>query len=503
MSELGDALGSHATEHGDVVRHGLAPEVAGDVARDAVRRRGRRLVTGTSAALVAVVAAGGTAWALAPEPPVPAMQVADAVVADVPPIPSDFRGETCSNVRPDPYVPWAAQGVTISSEDVREMGLEVTARLFEIDPSDGSEDAVEVDPGTAIVFDESGSFEVIPDIAGVEFDISWRGEALYQVDATAILVSGERVMTPLSSWEAGILDADSGPTFPAESTYDPQTDTSRAVRTSIMQTGICGYGSSQTARPIPPGPASVHTLVQIKDEAGVPLATWVDSNGIDGTTVDFDTPPDASPVRTAEPVPDEERETVLAERAELEPVPSGEAVLRDLIAQEGEPLGEAQQGLVRQAICPAPDSMLLEEPVYEVTDFAVADGVTLLPPLPSEVPFGAVDGGTVTIEEGARSSGISAQARVFFLDSTGAIAGLTNAVFTGRGYGGTWEFVDWEPCDDVSGLVAGEAYTVVGQTQVWDERWVPTDLPQPAVWDIAAREVMGTVTLVDAGAADE
>ncbi|WP_062071254.1 hypothetical protein [Demequina sediminicola] len=504
MTGLGDELESTARSHGaDVARHLTGTDAAVAMSADAaaVRKRRTRVGIGTGAALTGAVALA--AWLVAPEPPLPAMQVDDAIVADVPPIPTDFQGMTCDVVENQAYVPWAEPGVTIASDDVRDLGITVNASLWDFNQGAAAASESEV-PDRDWTSVEAGTDHTINGLPNpfepgrslsVIFDISWEGEAHFEVDAAAFAVAQNRVVTRLGSVDARYVGVTEVEEFQQAAT--PAEDGRTLVqRIALIDASNClsGAGSGELMGYL--GATEIHTVVQVKNEDGEPLVTYVDSNGIDGTTLEWVAPSPTGMTFTFPPVEPDEVEQLRAERAQLTPVPSSAAIIRDAAAKDGAPLQELGEGFASYEMCPSTDLRVLEEPVIPSGQDPDAEPRRTLPPLPDSLSLAAVqEGGTVQISEGSPEPGLSLWAWLYFVDEAGDTAGVTPAIFSGVGYGGGWEFQAWEGCSTTANLDAGQEYTVVGEAQSFAPWWTDPELPGVDFFDLVSRAVVGDTTL--------
>ncbi|WP_062077644.1 hypothetical protein [Demequina globuliformis] len=516
MSRIGDELRSSAGPHGDAVAATLASTaVPADLARAA---RTRRRTRGVRAALVgtagvAVVATG--AWMLAPEPPLPAMQVADGTVApDVAPMPPDFGMDVCSSSM-EPYVPWAEPGVALASDEVRDLGILIDAHLFSMDADawNGPESVTEHEQGEAVMLEHAPSDSSSGDMVGVQFEFTWPGDQLYEVEALAFLVSQDRVHSPMMSWPMNVLTEEPLWVSGDGADYDSGADRSSLALVSLIQPGVCHYQSTAATRPIPPGPAELHTLVQVKDESGEPLVTFVDAQGLDGTTVDYapqpGDPTTPEPTASASPVTQAQIDAVLDTRANLEPVPSVQAVIRDAIAQQGAPLSEAGDGIIQRR----PGEILGATPLDDrvlTFDYGEDPERSLLPPAPSTVSMEVLEsGGSASFDQSWDGRAVATDGTLMFLDSDGVVVGRVDAYFEapadidGDGdvdsEGATGGWMIWNDGTDIEGTVGsleeGETYTVVGQTMLYDPAAMPEEVAATGVNEVWAWGLMGETTI--------
>lgn len=506
MSELGEelrrnALARQRAESG--VHAGDAPVVM----ERAQKRRSRRMRFVGSAGVVGVLALGAGAWMLAPEPPLPAMQVADGVVsADVPPIPPQFQGLSCFERGIDPYVPWAEPGVTLSSEDVRNLGIRVDATAFLMDWGTETRTAEEVEPGTPVTLAAPEDY-LSRNLVGVQFDVSWDGDALYQVDATAIATSGGRVVSALGGWGTEELWGEEPPEFIAEKTSIPgRSAVSLASFPDYVSCALSVPGSSGEAgdAPVPAGELELHTLVQIKSEAGQPLATFVDALGLDGTTLRYDDGKPEEPLEIA-PIEPSELEAQAAQRSRLEPVKSFEATMRDALEVSGAPLREIGVGFIPSGhYCAVPEIPLLDQIALPLVDDSADQAGSLAGVLPAELPLSTLTRQGVVeldIDQDSPMSPGSIDSQLVFLDERGSAVALQAVYYGSTGNVATLDFEDWNGCSDIDGLEVGRTYEVVSLPGGVDLSALETDLreafEQTLSFEITMAEHVGEVTIAE------
>ncbi|WP_061961546.1 hypothetical protein [Demequina flava] len=467
MSDLGDALWREAEARADASgdRVGNAAGVA-DAAR---RARGRRVRGAGAMGLVGVVAVGAGAWMLAPEPPLPAMQVADGVVsADVPPVPPDFRGLTCYEEGFEPYVPWAEPGVTIASAEVQDLGIHVDATPYLLEWGDNEVDAEELEPGGVVNLAVPEDLIERPELLAVQFDVSWDSDALYQVAATAFVTAGERVVSEMGGWDAEGWWGGDRPDFLAEAAA--QDGMSSVSLTSVPDHVSCAVNISgdfddQADVPVPAGQLELHTLVQIKSEDGEPLATFVDAVGLDGTSVQYGDGAPEDPM-VLDPIEPSELEYEALQRSMLEPVASFDAALRDALEADGEPLREAGVGFVggQYYQCARPGGRLLDEPILPFAGDDASERRSLVGVLPAALPLDELKNQRVMEIEVPESSEVitgSMDAQLVFLDQDGVAVASHNVFYGNTGNAATLDFEHWSDCADIAALEVGETYGVV------------------------------------------
>ncbi|MDE0571823.1 hypothetical protein ON058_00140 [Demequina sp. B12] len=504
MSDLGDALERVAQEPGTRVA-AQRDETATVIARTRTARTRRAIQTGVGAvASVAVLAAAG--WMLAPEPPLGAMAVADGVVAAVPPLPPELEGMGCDFGALNPYVPWAEPGVTLSSEDVKDLGIEVDATAYLISGLYSEEPEVTpVDRGHVSVDGSIAEHGLREEVLLVEFDVRWSGDALYAVDAAAIMVAQGREISAPSSWAGsavhdGAFSLSGSPAFE----YDAATNTTRHVRTSHSSMETCLTDWNSDSHQYVDGPAQLHTLVQIKDEDGVPLATFVDANGFDGTTVTEVPDDNATPVELT-PVEDMELELLQRARSGLRPQASTAAVLRDAVEAYGIPLEPGTVGITTEnRQCADLGSRPFEQPLlpFETADTTFhTDGIPEFPSTIAHSTLTARTSGSGTVESSYFDETVDRYEDLYlqYVDSTGVVVAGHQAYYSHSSSGAHWDMQDYGSCRELDGLVAGETYTVIGDTWLQSDSGVPSELranlPRDLAWSLGMRMVLGDVTI--------
>ncbi|MFV0286937.1 MAG: hypothetical protein ACK5IM_11230 [Demequina sp.] len=341
---------------------GDADALEADATSARIGRRRRSLLRG-GAASIAVVAVAASFLTLRPPPPMPLMQAADGMVGDaaIMRLDDQLRGMCDMGLEPTPHVPLADPGVAIASEDVRDLGIEMDARVVRLTwgttvalsdvPVDG---AITVDgaPGAR----ESMTATVIT--------VSWPGDALYDVSAAGYLVAGDRLISDISGWPMALTDnsAVEWMGYNAVPAYDRATDRSSISHLSYLEPMCLGaLGASwgtgdEWPYSAPDIPTSLHTFVQVRDESGVPLVTNQDALGWAETLVEFPGYEEAGKVAKVTPLTPEELLAAEEEAAAAIPqVPHASlaAKVRDETARVGEPLTEVGTGVRLLAPCAA------------------------------------------------------------------------------------------------------------------------------------------------------
>ena len=348
-SGIGLALGDEGTRHADLAQ-----------AR-ARRRRAGALRVGAVGAGVALLAAG--AWMLRPPGPLPATPVADATVGD-PGLAyeDDVFVRWCDPSAGVPaYVPPATEGVTATSSEARDSGIEVSARIIQEEPLGFDPVATEEPPGGVV---ESVGSPGDWNDPTVYMTVTWPGDRLYRVSAAAYLVSENRLISTMAGYPADPEQPGSWMASFSVPDYDAATDTSTMTFASQLVPDCLGDGSDeavQQAGLAPEDPAEIHTAIQVRDEDGTLLMTNVDAAGLDGITLDF--PRYRAEGATVEVTAPTEAELVRApsasERVDLgESVASAAAQLRDQIAERGAPFAEARHGFALARTCDAAQAEL-------------------------------------------------------------------------------------------------------------------------------------------------
>ncbi|WP_084079227.1 hypothetical protein [Demequina sp. NBRC 110057] len=366
--------------------------LASDVRAARSARRGRSWLRG-GAACVALVAVGASFLSLRPDPPLGSIAAADGVVGEAAIMRMEDRlGGYCDmSLSPPPYVPFADRGVTIASEEVRDMGIEIHARPVEFTYNDGY--AVKEVPYEGVLLVEGDPGED-PTSLLAAITVSWDGDALYDVDASAYLVSGGRLISGTVGWpvdfasmEAGLWGFDT-----AVPSYDPVTDRSSLSFISTLQPECLGsVGALDWPYLAPDLTTTVHTFVQVRDEDGNPLVTNLDAAGFDGTTVEFPGYQEADLVTSLSPAPVDEVERAEASAANAvpqDPQRSAAAAVRDVVAEDGIALPQADSGVRLAGSCAANAELVAAEGL----DLRVLDADLPADIFPSEVPAAAVAG---------------------------------------------------------------------------------------------------------------
>ena len=383
MKDAYDAMAEAGADGGPLVLEQLSHPQA--LARDAARlraaRRRRGVSLGIASAVVATAAAG--AWAAWPTQP-DATDVATARVADLPVFDARADRSSCApSTTPQAYVPWAADGVTVASEEVRGSGIAVATTALVTDDADRGT-LRRVEPLTAV--DVPGS----PAEGGsliIDCDVTWTGDALYTVDAAAFLVVSGRVVSPVVGWYGDAEDREvsgGGSTVPL---YDADANTSSiSVVSPVQPTCLAALPTSTWACGAPAEPAQLHTVVQVQDESGAPLATFVDGAGLDGTTVAFPgfLAGGALGVSLTQPTPSDVEAGRAAREQGVGAEPSAAAVMRDAVAARGVPLAQAGAGIGLSGRCDVLESRASREgldlPVVPIADDRLSGFPDALPP---------------------------------------------------------------------------------------------------------------------------
>ncbi|WP_084099510.1 hypothetical protein [Demequina sp. NBRC 110051] len=435
MRDARDAFDAAGQSAAGAITDSLAgPDaLAVDVAT-ASRRRRRRTTVRTGTACVAIVAAAASALTLRPEQPLESMAAADGTVGEALIMRLDDRvGGYCgASMNPEPYVPFGEPGVVIASDEVRDLGIEIVARPLELTweaeltiTETGHDGVVSLaeDP-------EQGLTSVMTAIT-----VSWDGDALYDVDAVAYMVSGGRLISATAAWPVDLSVLETGQwSFDSPvPVYDAAEDRSSITYMSQMEPSCLGTLGASEGYPYlaPDLPTSLHTFVQVRDEDGTPLLTNTDAAGLDGTMVEFPGFDQAGLTTALEPAtPEEIEDAEVAAAREFPQVPhrSTAAEVRDLVADTGVALSSAASGVRLQAPCVANARAVAGDGVdMPVVPTEVADVS-----LPTTLPRGAVTGDEwwSSLDEEQQASGEwsswTQQGQLFLLDpATGALVSAT------------------------------------------------------------------------------
>ncbi|WP_084128801.1 hypothetical protein [Demequina sp. NBRC 110055] len=410
MRDARDAFEAAGHSAGEQVAQALAdPDALAVDMATARRRRRRRTTVRTGTACVALVVAAASALTLRPEQPLPSIDASDGTVGEALIMRLDDRaGGSCGpSMNPEPYVPFGEPGVVIASDEVRDLGVEILARPLEVAwASELTITEIGHDGVVALAEDpEQGLTSVVTAIT-----VSWDGDALYDVDAVAYMVSGGRLISATSAWpvdlsvfETGHWSFDS-----AVPMYDAAVDRSSITYMSQMEPSCLGTLGSTSGYPYlaPDLPTSLHTFVQVRDEDGTPLLTNTDAAGLDGTMVEFPGFEEAGLTAALDPAtPEEIADAEEAASREFAQVPhrSTAAEVRDLVADTGVPLSSATSGVRLQAPCTASALAVAGDGVdIPVVPTEVSDLT-----LPRTLPRGALTGDEwwMTLDEEQQSSG--------------------------------------------------------------------------------------------------
>ena len=350
MKDAFDAMGSAGVAAAEPVLARLADGGAfsADTARVRAARRRRGMVAGAGGAVGLVVLAGVT-WAVWPSDAGSA-DVESARIAGVPVFDARADRSSCvPSTTPQAYVPWASAGVTVADEAARDSAIDVEAVALVTEDAGGAlrrvEPRVQVDvPGSP---SEGGSLTV-------DFDVTWSGDALYTVEAAAFLVASGRVLSPVVGWYGDAEDREVAGGGSAVPLYDAASDTSSvSVVSPVQPTCLAATESSSWSFGAPVEAAELHTVVQVRDESGAPLATFVDGAGLDGTTVAYPgfLAAGAIGATMTQPTPTEVAAARAARDESLPAVPSPAALVRDAVVQRGVPLEQAGAGIGLSGRC--------------------------------------------------------------------------------------------------------------------------------------------------------
>ncbi len=404
-----DAAGHSAAEQ--ITQTLTDPEiVSADIAASARQRR-RRTAVRTGSACVALGVAAASALTLRPESPLPAGTSADGVVRDMRVMEPTWNGgratwnggEWCYlTTDPDPYLPRAERGVTIASDNVRDDDIRVEGRILRYDDTGYEFEDAGIEQG-ALIADESTTYHGTANVHTVALEVSWTGDALYQVDAGAQLVASGRAISPVYGSPRDLRQAWDYSSASWLPRYDPASD--RSVVTFVSPLIPSCLGDDPTAAGTdsflaPDVPAEIHTAVQVRAEDGEPLATFIDAAGLDGTTIEFQGYADLNDtIDLAPPGPEE-----LAEAAEqrdarplIVPTPSLLAQVRDQAQEQGTALAEAGAGARLVAGCEDVAAQLESDGADLSVIPATADlsEIAWLRDFPGELSLEGLRGGTV------------------------------------------------------------------------------------------------------------
>ncbi|GIG53819.1 hypothetical protein [Demequina activiva] len=382
MKDAFDVMGAAGASAAPPVVERLADSdaIAADAARVRAARR-RRLGAGVGAGVGAVLVGVGVTWVAWPSDAA-AVDVASARVAQVPVFDARADRSSCvPSTTPEPYLPWAQPGVTVAAAPVRDSTIDVQAIALVNEDAGGT--LRRVDPGAAV--DVPGS----PSEGGaltVDFDVTWAGDALYTVEAAAFLVASGRVLSPAVGWYGDAEDREVSGGGSAVPLYDPDADTSSiSIVSPVQPTCLAATQSSSWSFGAPVEAAELHTVVQVRDESGAPLATFVDGAGLDGTTVAYPgfLAAGAIGATTTQPTPTEVAAVRAARQQGEAATPSPAALVRDAVAQEGVPLSQAGAGIAMSGRCDVLEAQVerdgLELPVVAVQDDRLQDFPDQLP----------------------------------------------------------------------------------------------------------------------------
>ncbi|WP_062077640.1 hypothetical protein [Demequina globuliformis] len=485
MNDMFDGLHRSAARHGETMAARMDPDAVAERTHDAIAAGRRRRTQGHAAlAIAAVGLVGAGVWAVQPHHPEPADELVDARVGTVDVVPGDFGDMGCFRDGAPAYVPWTEPGVTIASEDVLRLGLQVEATFYRW----GEGDNVEAfDPGPHFDASRSAHGDVDPVGWGAQFTVSWEGDAPYTVEAAAFLVSEGRVVSDFYAWDSPIV----GDVAPQDwKGYAAPSNTTTTYVGADVNTANClrGDGDDPVGL-VPAEQAVVHTLVQVQDEAGVPLATYVDANGIDGLTVSYPDAVEAGLGVDIEPVTDDEVVAERARRADIGPTAPAEVALAEALASDGQPLEQAGAGLSGPSKCGVP----VAEPVAQ----AVLPVDVDVPPAPATVSLSELHADPAAAAEVTEPT-FGTPGVLHFIDQDGDQVGHMPATF---GPDGDAWVIDVTPalCAEVQGIVpgtytvvaeVGEVASVIGQ-QTWNTFW-EINHADPVAW-----AVIGTTVVED------
>lgn len=272
---------------------GNEKEMAGRVATAAGREstrariaRGRRLraVRQGGMAVVVTAALAVGAWLIPawgdegrePASPTPwDGSMTGARIGDVAPLPDVYGWQQVEGATPPlpfctgQYEPPTEPGLTIRSEAVPALGIGIETTLVGAPPRVGDEPV-------RLTSDE------YPYVAA---EISWSGDRALQVTGYAVLVSNDGKLVSIPSVDVGILGGSQnipgGKPFAARfhSEWNDRTKVPVEIWASPYDCGSADLTSYAYYAQFD-GDYTLHTVFQVSDEAGVPLATFVDATEI-------------------------------------------------------------------------------------------------------------------------------------------------------------------------------------------------------------------------------
>ncbi|MDE0571825.1 hypothetical protein ON058_00150 [Demequina sp. B12] len=490
MNDLFDSLHSRAQEHGTAMSARLDPQAAARAAHGRIARGRRHRVQLQALAVVAALGlVGAGTWLSQPHHPEPAAELKSARIGQTDIVPDGFEGMGCWGVGTGApaYVPWTEPGVTIASEDVLNLGLEVDATYYQWGMPGTEGDAEAFDPGKSLNAD--WTFGTGGDSAegafGAQFAVSWAGDAHYTVDAVAFLVADGRVVSDFYGFQTPIVGD-----VPATDGrgYNADTHTTTRYQTVTINTANCLRTTDETNPQalVPPADAVMHTLVQVKDEHGVPLATYVDANGLDGLTVTYPQAVAAGHGASIDLVTDDEVTAIRAERERIAPVPSATLDLVTALDTSGQPLSSVGSGLSGVPLCGVEMAKPLDQPVIPVA--------VDIPDLPAS--FSRDDFQPVLTDDGLAqdvladgNQPVPTEATLYFVDSDGDAAGWAYGTYVNDSGSTTWELRDWFGCTQTDTLEPGTYRAIAASTDPaalieqsdWTTYW-DVSHANPAVW---------------------
>ncbi|WP_084128800.1 hypothetical protein [Demequina sp. NBRC 110055] len=519
MRDARDAFDAAGHSAASAIADGLtdADGLADDIGA-ATRGRRRRTAVRAGTACVALVAAAASALTLRPEPPLPAGTSADGVVRDMAVMASTWDGgEWCyPSTEPDPYLPRAERGVSIASDDVRDADIRVEGRILRTDDAGYEFEETKLEQG-ALIADESTTYNFGADVHIVALEVSWAGDALYQVDAGAQLVASGRAISPVVGTPRDMRqtwDYSSAARLPR---YDPTTG--RSVVTFVSPLIPYCLGDDPTAAGMesflaPDLPAEIHTAVQVRSEDGEPLATFIDAAGLDGTTIEFHGYADLNDTIDLAPPGPEEVAAATEQRdarPRISPTPSLPAQVRDLVREQGTALAKAGAGARLVADCQDVAAQLASDGADLSVIPATTDlrQIAWLRDFPDELSLDGLRGGTVweAPDTPLEGSWASDSLTLYLLDSGGALVaqapldlertfgseGLPEDVSRISSYGGAGG------CQDVDELTPGTYRALVvdqhNATAVFDYQSMP--VPTEAAGIMVAWYDLGDIAVVE------
>ncbi|WP_084079223.1 hypothetical protein [Demequina sp. NBRC 110057] len=502
MNDMGNALRRATARTSESVAATLGEDATVATTASAIRR-GRMVRTSAqaTAAVVGIGVIGAGAWYFAPRQVEPAT-VDDAVVRSVSPVPEDGSTVLCTGDAADgtlPYVPWDEPGVWIADESVRDLGIEVSADMLIDSDVDGTWEVAEpggtVDRGAVEIPDTDG--DTVEQAVNAQFRVSWDGDATYGVTAVAVLESDGRLVNTPVLWPLDVFASGDNALTQTWPQYDDGSDRTTTASLSQLDSS-CLIGALAEGGIMAPasGEATVHTLVQVRDENGAPLATFVDAQAIAGTTVTFSSIVEHGATVDIPAVTEAETAAIEDQRAGFAAAPPTHADAQDLISATGVPLAEAGAGMALAQTC--------EAEVESAVDPRVAPLDPELPPVPGQVSLSGLGVGAPVIVDGEPSADawyIDAPQQWIFLKD-GAVVGNVSASLSieeaagdevdgvGIGVRAAWyPYVD-DACGGVSRLTPGDFDLVMVA-----QGWVPPEAIE--LWGV---EDDGTFsTWIDAG----